>query len=703
MQMRHYKMRNMDNNIKTTDATKNPLLQPYTTPFEAIPFDKIEVAHILPAIKAGIEEEQREIAAITNNGEAPTFENTIVPFEKSGATTSKVTSVLNTFMNVRNDEEIQELSEEAYSLLTEHSNNIYLDEKLFARIKAVHDNADPTLNGEQQRLLQTIYDSFVRAGANLDETQKEKYRELTQKLNKLELKFQENTLKETDSFSLHITDKKQLDGLPATLIESAAVAAKEAGKEGWIFTLHRPSYVPFMCFSTQRDLRQRLYMAYSSLGAKGDEYDNRALVVQIVNARLELANLLGYNTYSDYITSQRMAQSTDNVFSLLGRLTWSYLPTARRETDEIRELAREIEGNNFEMMPWDFLYYSEKLKQKKHSLDDEMLRPYLSLEQVLHGIANLATRLYGITFRKNDEIPVYHPDVRVFEVYDFDGKFLALLYCDFFPRKGKRSGAWMDSIKGQYKDKDGTDHRPHVTLTTNATKPTPGKPAMLTIDEVNTLLHEFGHCLHGIFSDVTYESLCSPDVLWDFVELPSQIMENFTTLKEFLNTFAFHYETGETIPDELLQRVNDARNFKAGYNCIRQVGLGLIDQAWHNISKPFDGEVLIYEQKAIEALKLLPEVAGTGITPQFSHIMTGGYSAGYYSYKWAEMLDADAFALFKENGTFSTKIAQSFRDNILARGNSEHPQILYKRFRGSEPRLDAMLQRDGIDTICPHL
>ena len=398
-----------------------------------------------------------------------------------------------------------------------------------------------------------------------------------------------------------------------------------------------------------------------------------------------------------------MARTTDNVFSLLGRLTWSYLPTARRETDEIRELAREIEGNNFEMMPWDFLYYSEKLKQKKHSLDDEMLRPYLSLEQVLHGIANLATRLYGITFRKNDEIPVYHPDVRVFEVYDFDGKFLALLYCDFFPRKGKRSGAWMDSIKGQYKDKDGTDHRPHVTLTTNATKPTPGKPAMLTIDEVNTLLHEFGHCLHGIFSDVTYESLCSPDVLWDFVELPSQIMENFTTLKEFLNTFAFHYETGETIPDELLQRVNDARNFKAGYNCIRQVGLGLIDQAWHNISKPFDGEVLIYEQKAIEALKLLPEVAGTGITPQFSHIMTGGYSAGYYSYKWAEMLDADAFALFKENGTFSTKIAQSFRDNILARGNSEHPQILYKRFRGSEPRLDAMLQRDGIDTICPHL
>ncbi len=692
-----------NDNIRISDATENPLLQPYTTPFEAIPFDKIEIAHILPAIKKGIEEEQKEIKAITNNEEAATFDNTIVAFEKTGATISKVTSVLNTYMNVRNDEEIQELSEEAYSLLTEHSNNIYLDEKLFARIKEVHDNADPSLNGEQQRLLQTIYDSFVKAGANLNEEQKERYRELTQKLNKLELKFQENTLKETDSFSLHITDEKQLDGLAERLVESAALAAKEAGKEGWIFTLHRPSYVPFMCFSTQRDLRKQLYMAYSSLGAKDDEYDNRLLVTQIVNARLELANLLGYNTYSDYITSQRMAQNTDNVFSLLGRLTWSYLPTARLETDEIKELAREIEGDNFEMMPWDFMYYSEKLKQKKHSFDDEMLRPYLTLEQVLHGIANLATRLYGITFRKNDEIPVYHPDVRVFEVYDYDNKFLALLYCDFFPRKGKRSGAWMDSIKGQYKEKDGTDHRPHVTLTTNATKPTPGKPAMLTIDEVNTMLHEFGHCLHGIFSDVTYESLCSPDVLWDFVELPSQIMENFTTLKEFLNTFAFHYETGETIPEELLQRVNEARNFKVGYNCIRQVGLGLIDQAWHNISKPFDGEVLPYEHKAIEALKLLPEVAGTGITPQFSHIMTGGYSAGYYSYKWAEMLDADAFSLFKENGIFSTKTAQSFRDNILARGNSEHPQVLYKRFRGSEPRLDAMLQRDGIDTICPHL
>lgn len=691
------------NTTETTDATKNPLLQPYTTPFEATPFDKIELTHILPAIKEGIKIEQKEIAAITENCSPATFDNTIIPFEKAGSTISKVTSVLNTYMNVRNDEDIQEISEEAYSLLTEHSNNIYLNEKLFSRIKEVYNNDEPMLNGEQKRLLQTTYQNFVRAGANLNDKDKEKYRKLTQKLNKLELKFQENTLKETDNFALHITDEKQLDGLPERLIESAALAAKEAGKEGWIFTLHRPSYVPFLCFSTQRELRKELYTAYSSLGAKGDEYDNRALVVEIVNTRLQLANILGYNTYTDYITSQRMAQNSDNVFSLLGRLTWSYLPTARRETDEIKELAREIEGENFELMPWDFLYYSEKLKQKKYSLDDEMLRPYLPLEQVLHGIANLATRLYGITFRKNDNIPVYHPDVRVFEVYDYDGKYLALLYCDFFPRKGKRSGAWMDSIKGQYKDSNGKDHRPHVTLTTNVTKPMPGKPAMLTIDEVNTMLHEFGHCLHGIFSDVTYESLCSPDVLWDFVELPSQIMENFTTCKEFLNTFAFHYETGATIPEELLQRVNEARNFKAGYNCIRQVGLGLIDQAWHNISKPFDGEVLTYEQKAIESLKLLPEVTGTGITPQFSHIMTGGYSAGYYSYKWAEMLDADAFALFKENGIFSTKTAQSFRDNILSRGNSEHPQILYKKFRGSEPRLDAMLQRDGIETICPHL
>lgn len=690
-------------NIQTVLAD-NPFLAPYDTPFEAIPFDRIEISHILPAIKAGIQIEEREIADIADNAALATFENTIEPFEKSGEIIMKVSAVLNTYMNVRNDDELQALSEEAYSLLTEHRNNIYLNEKLFARIKAVYDNTDRTmLTGEQQRLLEIIYKAFVRAGANLSSEGKEKYRELTQQLNKLELKFQENTLKETDAYQLHITDASQLDGLPERLVESAAIAAQEAGKEGWVFTLHRPSYVPFLCFSTRRELRQELYMAYSSLGAKGDEYDNRALVVQIVNARLELARLLGYNTYSEYITSERMAQNVDAVFSLLGRLSWSYLPTARREVDEIKELAREIEGKDFEMMPWDFLYYSEKLKQKKYSINDEMLRPYFSLEQVLHGVTNLATRLYGITFHRNENIPVYHPDVQVFEVYDYDERFLALLYCDFFPRKGKRSGAWMDSIKGQYKDKAGVDHRPHVTLTTNATKPTAEKPAMLTIDEVNTLLHEFGHCLHGIFSDVTYQSMCSPDVLWDFVELPSQIMENFTTEKEFLNTFAFHYETGETIPDELLQKVNDARNFKVGYNCIRQVGLGLIDQAWHNISKPFDGEVLAYEHNVTEALALLPNVDATGITPQFSHIMTGGYSAGYYSYKWAEMLDADAFSLFKENGVFSTRVAQSFRDNILARGNSEHPKILYRRFRGCDPQLDALLARDGIETICPHL
>ena len=690
-------------NIQTVLAD-NPFLAPYDTPFEVIPFDRIEISHILPAIKAGIQIEEKEIADIADNAALATFENTIEPFEKSGEIIMKVSAVLNTYMNVRNDDELQALSEEAYSLLTEHRNNIYLNEKLFARIKAVYDNTDRTmLTGEQQRLLEIIYKAFVRAGANLSSEGKEKYRELTQQLNKLELKFQENTLKETDAYQLHITDASQLDGLPERLVESAAIAAQEAGKEGWVFTLHRPSYVPFLCFSTRRELRQELYMAYSSLGAKGDEYDNRALVVQIVNARLELARLLGYNTYSEYITSERMAQNVDAVFSLLGRLSWSYLPTARREVDEIKELAREIEGKDFEMMPWDFLYYSEKLKQKKYSINDEMLRPYFSLEQVLHGVTNLATRLYGITFRRNENIPVYHPDVQVFEVYDYDERFLALLYCDFFPRKGKRSGAWMDSIKGQYKDKAGVDHRPHVTLTTNATKPTAEKPAMLTIDEVNTLLHEFGHCLHGIFSDVTYQSMCSPDVLWDFVELPSQIMENFTTEKEFLNTFAFHYETGETIPDELLQKVNDARNFKVGYNCIRQVGLGLIDQAWHNISKPFDGEVLAYEHNVTEALALLPNVDATGITPQFSHIMTGGYSAGYYSYKWAEMLDADAFSLFKENGVFSTRVAQSFRDNILARGNSEHPKILYRRFRGCDPQLDALLARDGIETICPHL
>ena len=681
----------------------NPFLTPYTTPFEAIPFDRIELQHILPAINEGIKAENSEIEAITANSEAPDFENTIHALDKCGSILSRVTSVLGTYMNSCHSAELQNISEEAYTLLTEHNNNIYLNEQLFARIKQVYDSPEEGLNGEQQRLLETTYRSFERAGANLTPEQKEKYRELTQSLNKLELKFQENSLNETDAYTLHISDATQLAGLPEGAIETAAETAKEHGKEGWIFTLHRPSYIPFLTFSTNRELRKELYLAYSSLGAKGNKYDNRAIVVQIVNTRLELANLLGYSTYSEYITSGRMAQTPDAVFSLLGRLTWSYLPTARREVDEIRALAREIEGEEFEMMPWDFLYYSEKLKQKKHDINDEILRPYLSLDNVFNGITGLATRLYGITFRKNDELPVYHPDVKVYEVYDYDGRYLALLYCDFFPRKGKRSGAWMDSIKGQYKDNNGVDHRPHVTLTTNATKPTADKPALLTIDEVNTLLHEFGHCLHGIFSDVTYRSLCSPEVLWDFVELPSQIMENFTTRKEFLNTFAFHYKSGETIPEELLKKTDEARNFKAGYNCIRQIGLGLIDQAWHNISAPFDGEVLSYEHLATDSFKLLPQIATTGITPQFSHIMSGGYSAGYYSYKWAEMLDADAFSLFLEDGIFSTKVAQSFRDNILARGNSEHPMTLYKKFRGSAPKLDAMLRRDGIETICPHL
>ena len=681
----------------------NPFLTPYTTPFEAIPFDKIELQHILPAIEEGIKAENSEIEAITENSEAPDFENTIHALDKCGDILARVSSVLGTYMNACHSAELQEISEEAYTRLTDHNNNIYLNEKLFVRIKQVYESSQEGLTTEQKRLLETTYKGFERAGANLTPQQKEKYRELTQALNKLELKFQENSLNETDAYTLHITDASQLDGLPESAIEAAAEAAKEHGKEGWIFTLHRPSYIPFLSFGTNRELRKELYMAYSSLGAKGDKYDNRAIVVQIVNTRLELARLLGYSTYSEYITAGRMAQTPDAVFSLLGRLTWSYLPTARREVDEIRELAREIEGEEFEMMPWDFLYYSEKLKHKKHDINDEILRPYLSLDSVFHGITSLATRLYGITFRKNDELPVYHPDVKVYEVYDYDGRYLALLYCDFFPRKGKRSGAWMDSIKGQYKDGNGTDHRPHVTLTTNATKPTADRPALLTIDEVNTLLHEFGHCLHGIFSDVTYRSLCSPEVLWDFVELPSQIMENFTTRKEFLNTFAFHYKSGETIPEELLRKADEARNFKVGYNCIRQVGLGLIDQAWHNISQPFEGEVLAYEHLATESFKLLPQIATTGITPQFSHIMSGGYSAGYYSYKWAEMLDADAFAQFAADGIFSTKVAQSFRDNILARGNSEHPMTLYRRFRGSAPTLDAMLRRDGIETICPHL
>lgn len=682
---------------------ENPFFTPYGTPYGAIPYDRILLGHFVPAVKEGIRREEEAIEAICSNEEPATFGNTIAALDRAGLMLGEVIGAFNALLNARSNDELLAVEEEIELLHTAHSNNITLNERLFSRIKDVYKGDTSQLSGEQKRLLEQTYKSFVRNGANLQGEEREEYRRLTERLAVLGIKFQENCIKDTDAYTLHITEASDLEGLPADVIDAAHNNAKENGHEGWLFTLHRPSYLPFITFCRNRDLRRQMYMAYSTIGAKGNSHDNRAIVAETVNCRLKLARLLGYNTYSDYILDERMAQNSDAVFSMLGKLTWSYLPVARKEMDELIEYAKECEGDCFDFKPWDFAFYSEKFKEKKHGLNDSMVRPYFELNQVIHGAFYLATRLYGITFKQNHDIPLFNPDAKVWEVYDYDGTFLALLYCDFFARKGKHAGAWMDAIKPQYKDPDGTDHRPHITLSTNYRKPLPGKPTLLNHDEVNTLMHEFGHCLHGILSDVTYASQCSPNVLWDFVEMPSQIMENFATEEEFLKNFAFHHETGEDMPQEVLQKIKDARTFNAGYQCVRQVGLGLIDQAWHNISRPFDGDVIEYEHSVTEALRVMKPVEGTGITPQFGHIMSGGYAAGYYSYKWAEMLDADAFARFKEEGIMNMKVAQSFRDNILSKGDSEHPMELYIRFRGHRPQIEPLLERDGIKTICPHL
>ena len=682
---------------------ENPFFTPYGTPYGAIPYDRILLGHFVPAVKEGIRREEEAIEAICSNEEPATFGNTIAALDRAGLMLGEVIGAFNALLNARSNDELLAVEEEIELLHTAHCNNITLNKRLFSRIKEVYEGDTSQLSGEQKRLLEQTYKSFVRNGANLQGEEREEYRRLTERLAVLGIKFQENCIKDTDAYTLHITEASDLEGLPADVIDAAHNNAKENGHEGWLFTLHRPSYLPFITFCRNRDLRRQMYMAYSTIGAKGNSHDNRAIVAETVNCRLKLARLLGYNTYSDYILDERMAQNSDAVFSMLGKLTWSYLPVAHKEMDELMEYARECEGDCFVFKPWDFAFYSEKLKEKKHGLNDSMVRPYFELNQVIHGAFYLATRLYGITFKQNHDIPLFNPDAKVWEVYDYDGTFLALLYCDFYARKGKHAGAWMDAIKPQYKDPDGTDHRPHITLSTNYRKPLPGKPTLLNHDEVNTLMHEFGHCLHGILSDVIYASQCSPNVLWDFVEMPSQIMENFATEEEFLKNFAFHHETGEDMPQEVLQKIKDARTFNAGYQCVRQVGLGLIDQAWHNISRPFDGDVIEYEHSVTEALRVMKPVEGTGITPQFGHIMSGGYAAGYYSYKWAEMLDADAFARFKEEGIMNMKVAQSFRDNILSKGDSEHPMELYIRFRGHRPQIEPLLERYGIKTICPHL
>ena len=675
---------------------ENPFFSEYTTPHQTAPFDKIRIEHYEPAVLEGIKQHQAEVDAIVNNPEAPTFENTVVALEYAGDMLNRVLSVFFNLNSAETSDEMQALAQKLSPILTEHSNNVSLNEALFARIKTVYETTDKSaLTTEQQRLLQSTYDGFARSGANLNNEDKAKYRELTTELSQATLAFGQNTLKATNSFALNVTDSARLKGMPESLLEAAAQTAKEKGQEGWTFTLHAPSYSPLMMYCEDRDLRRQMYMAYNTQCVQDNENNNEELVKKIVNLRLAIAQLLGYESHADYVLENRMAENADNVNQLLDQLLEAYLPAAKEDVKAVQEIAARTEGKNFELMPWDWSFYSEKLRSEKYSLNDEMVRPYFKLENVIKGVFGLATRLYGITFEENKEIPVFHPDVKAYDVLDKDGSYLAVIYTDFFPRAGKRSGAWMTSYQEQFV-KDGVDNRPHVSITMNFTKPTASKPALLTQDEVETFLHEFGHALHGIFAATTYPSMGGTNVYRDFVELPSQLMENFLPKKEFLSTFAYHYETGELIPDELIERIVRAQNYNAAYACIRQLSLGILDMAWYSRTTPFEGDVLAYEQKAWESTQLLPTVEGTNMTTHFGHIMSGGYSAGYYSYKWSEMLDADAFSLFEEKGLYSEEVATSFRKNILEKGGSEHPKELYRRFRGQDATIDALMKRDGI-------
>ncbi len=674
---------------------ENPFLKKiYGTPHDTVPFGEIHFEDYEEAVMEGIRRDDADIDKIVNNPEPPTFENTIIP--KGDHTLDRATTAFFNLQSANTNDEMDALAQKLQPILTEHSNKLMMNEGLWQRVKAVHDQPNRPLNAEEQTLLDKLYDGFVRQGALLPPEEKKKLGELRTQLGLATLQFQQNELKETNNFVLHITDEKDLSGLPDSRIEAAALEAKERGKEGWVFTLHQPSYGPFMTYADNARLRKQMYMARNTICTHDNEQNNLPLVSQIVNLRRQFANILGYRTFADFVLEKRMAESQEKVYALLNQLREAYMPAARREVEEIAAMARKTEGEDYELQPWDFSYYSHKLRMERYDLDAEMLRPYFELSKVKEGVFGLATRLYGITFNKREDIQVYHSDVEAWEVEDGDGSYLGILYTDFHPRSSKQSGAWMTTYKEQWNDEEDGNSRPHASITMNFSKPTETKPSLLTLGEVSTLLHEFGHSLHALFSQVRFESLSCTNVSWDFVELPSQIMENYALEPDFLATFAFHHETGEPLPHELIDRIQRSKNYLAAYSCVRQLSLGMLDMAYYTLDTDFTADVREFEREAWASCQVLPQMPDTCMTVQFSHIMCGGYAAGYYSYKWAEVLDADAFSLFKERGIFDKETAQSFRDNILSRGRTEHPMELYRRFRGGEPSIDALLRRDGI-------
>ena len=682
-------------NNSAAESHENPLLKPFKTHHQTAPFEEIKNEHYLPAFEQAIEEARAEIQQVIDNTEKPGFENTIVAIDKSGKRLETIRKVFFNLNSAETNDDMQQIAQEVAPMLAAFGNDISLNKELFERVKAVYRQKNQLgLNAEQQTLLENSYSGFVRNGANLTEDQKVRYREITTELSKLGLQFSENVLAETNAFEMLITNEAELAGLPGFARDAAAHAAKSKNKEGWLFTLQYPSFIPFMKYASDRNLREKMYRAFTTKGNQSNAYDNNELIKKIVDLKLERANLLGYKSHADFQLERRMAENSEQVMDFLNELHQASRPVAKKEFAELVEFAKGL-GFKGKLQRWDWSYYSEKLKHASYGFNEEEVKPYFKLENVIEGVFSLAKILYGLEIKENKSIQVYHPDVKVYEVFNEDGDFLSVLYMDFFPRKGKRSGAWMTDFKGQWMENN-KDVRPHVSIVTNFTKPTDTTPSLLTFDEVTTFLHEFGHGLHGMLSRCQYSGTSGTNVFWDFVELPSQVHENWAYEKEWLDLFATHYKTGEKIPAELIEKLVAAKNFQAGYMSERQLSFGMLDMAYHMLTEPLIEKPAVLEAKAMAPTELFDPVEGSMMSTSFSHIFAGGYSAGYYSYKWAEVLDADAFAAFKENGTFDKKTADSFRENILEKGGSEHPMLLYKRFRGQKPTIDALLERSGL-------
>jgi peptidyl-dipeptidase Dcp len=674
----------------------NILLSKFNTPFETVPFDKIKPEDYLPALKEAITIAKKRVEEIKQNTAPATFANVIEALEGASVEVDLISGVFFNLHSAETNDEMQKLAKEISPLLTEFGNDISMDLELFSKIKTVWDNKEKfNLNAEQMMLLEKNYKSFVRSGALLNDEQKEVYREYSKKLSTLGLNFGDNILKETNKFLLIIENANDLKGLPADVVEAAAHTAEEKGHKGkWVFTLDYPSFVPFLTYADNRELRKKMYIANTSKGFKGDELDNAAIIKEIAHLRHLKAELLGYKSHAEFVLEERMAANPQTVEKFLDTIIDHAHAAAVAETDELIAYAKKIDGIT-DYQKWDNAYYSEKLKNEKFQISDEMLRPYFRLEKVIDGVFDVAKKLYGLSFIQRTDIPVYHPDVKTYEVVDENKNHVAVFYADFHPRAGKRNGAWMTSFRGQKKE-NGQNHRPHVAIVCNFTKPTPTKPSLLGFDEVTTLFHEFGHALHGMLANTQYESLSGTNVYWDFVELPSQILENWAHEKECLDLFAEHFETKEKIPAELIKKLKDSSTFLEGRATLRQMSFASIDMAWHSRSPESIKDIEEFENKVIDRIEFLPHVKGASISTSFSHIFSGGYSAGYYSYKWAEVLDADAFEYFKEKGIFSREVATRFKDNVLSQGGSIHPMQLYIAFRGKEPNPDALLRRAGL-------